>query len=91
MTRGYLAANSLQMNGCYAWLALGSSLFFNKNSTLSTQEPEKLPKDLQQRIKTKVYELAENPRPTGVVKLENSDLHPTPNFKCFLYLSTLQD
>ncbi|WP_414621448.1 type II toxin-antitoxin system RelE family toxin [Calothrix sp. CCY 0018] len=34
---------------------------------------EKLSNDLQQRIKIKVYELAENPRPSGVVKLENSD------------------
>ncbi len=34
---------------------------------------EKLSKDLQQRIKNKIYELAENPRSTGVVKLENSD------------------
>ncbi len=33
----------------------------------------KLSKDIQQRIKTKVYELVENPRPSGVVKLENSD------------------
>jgi hypothetical protein len=28
-------------NGCYACQALGASLFFNKFSTLSTQEPEK--------------------------------------------------
>lgn len=32
---------------------------------------EKLSKDIQQRIKTKIYELAENPRPSGVIKLEN--------------------
>ncbi|GAX45956.1 hypothetical protein NIES4075_69770 [Tolypothrix sp. NIES-4075] len=33
----------------------------------------KLSKDLQQKIKTKVQELADNPRHSGVVKLENSD------------------
>jgi mRNA interferase RelE/StbE len=39
----------------------------------ASKQLEKLSKDIQQRIKTKVYELVENPCPNGVVKLENSD------------------
>jgi mRNA interferase RelE/StbE len=39
----------------------------------ASKQLDKLSKDLQQKIKTKVQELADNPRPGGVVKLENSD------------------
>jgi mRNA interferase RelE/StbE len=39
----------------------------------ASKQLDKLSKDLQQKIKTKVQELADNPRPSGVVKLENSD------------------
>ncbi|GAA6621553.1 type II toxin-antitoxin system RelE family toxin [Scytonema sp. NUACC26] len=39
----------------------------------ASKQLAKLSTDLQQRIKTKIYELAENPRPAGVIKLENSD------------------
>lgn len=39
----------------------------------ASKQLDKLSLDLQQKIKTKVQELADNPRPNGVVKLENSD------------------
>ncbi|MEI2580747.1 type II toxin-antitoxin system RelE family toxin [Scytonema sp. PRP1] len=39
----------------------------------ASKQLAKLSEDIQQRIKIKVQELAENPRPSGVVKLENSD------------------
>lgn len=39
----------------------------------ASKQLAKLSEDIQQRIKIKVQELAENPRASGVVKLENSD------------------
>ncbi|MDF5728334.1 MAG: type II toxin-antitoxin system RelE/ParE family toxin [Rhizonema sp. PD38] len=37
------------------------------------KELKKLPKDIRDRINEKILELAENPRPSGVVKLEGSN------------------
>ncbi|AFY35022.1 type II toxin-antitoxin system RelE/ParE family toxin [Calothrix sp. PCC 7507] len=39
----------------------------------ASKQLEKLPQDVQQKIKIKVQELADNPRPSGVVKLESSN------------------
>lgn len=39
----------------------------------ASKQLAKLPENVQQRIKIKVEELAENPRPSGVVKLESSN------------------
>ncbi|BAY96112.1 plasmid stabilization system [Tolypothrix tenuis PCC 7101] len=39
----------------------------------ASKQLAKLPENVQQRIKIKVEEIAENPRPSGVVKLENSN------------------
>ncbi|NDJ22323.1 type II toxin-antitoxin system RelE/ParE family toxin [Nostoc sp. B(2019)] len=39
----------------------------------AVKQIKKLPSDIQQRVVTKLEELAANPRPDGVVKLEGSD------------------
>ncbi len=42
-------------------------------SSRAAKQLKKLPPDIQDRINEKILELAENPRPNGVVKLENDD------------------
>jgi mRNA interferase RelE/StbE len=42
-------------------------------SSRAAKQLKKLPPDTRNRINEKILELAENPRPNGVVKLENDD------------------
>ena len=42
-------------------------------SNKATKQLKKLSTDIRDRINEKILELAENPRPSGVVKLENTD------------------
>lgn len=39
----------------------------------AAKQLKKLPEDIKLRIEEKIQELAENPRPDGVVKLEDSE------------------
>jgi len=42
-------------------------------SSRAAKQLKKLPPDIRDRINEKILELAENPRPNGVVKLEDDD------------------
>lgn len=42
-------------------------------SRVASKQLNKLSIDTQERIKSQIQELADNPRPSGVVKLENSE------------------
>lgn len=42
-------------------------------TTSASKQLKKLPKEQQSRIQAKIDELADNPRPDGVVKLTNSE------------------
>lgn len=42
-------------------------------TTSASKQLKKLPKEQQSRIQAKIDELADNPRPDGVIKLTNSE------------------
>jgi mRNA interferase RelE/StbE len=42
-------------------------------SARAAKQLKKLSSEIRERINDKILELAENPRPSGVVKLENTD------------------
>ena len=42
-------------------------------SSRAAKQLKKLPPDIRDRINDKILELADNPRPSGVVKLEDDD------------------
>ncbi|MUG91205.1 type II toxin-antitoxin system RelE/ParE family toxin [Scytonema sp. UIC 10036] len=42
-------------------------------SRKATKQLNKLPSDIKERIEAKILELADNPRPNGVIKLKNRE------------------